>query len=47
MLEGGGADVVIVTLAAEGELLASKEGAFRMRAPQVELVTAVRAGDAS
>lgn len=45
ILDGGGAEVVIITLGADGALLASKEGTIRIRPPPVEVVSAVGAGD--
>jgi 6-phosphofructokinase 2 len=39
------AEVVIVALGAEGALLVSRSGALRIRAPQVDVVSAVGAGD--
>lgn len=45
ILENGGAEAVVVTLDAEGALLASEEGSVRLRAPKVQVVSKVGAGD--
>lgn len=45
ILSRGDAEAVIVTLGAEGALLASRSGVVRARAPKVEVVSAVGAGD--
>lgn len=41
----GGAEAVIITLGADGALLVSEAGSVRIRAPRVEVVSKVGAGD--
>lgn len=45
LLERGAAEVVIIALGAEGALVASAESEVRVAAPEVEVVSAVGAGD--
>lgn len=45
IVEAGKVDLLAVTLGHEGAILASKEGIVRKRAPQVEVRSAVGAGD--
>lgn len=45
ILDKGGAEVVIITLGADGALLATKDEFVRIRSPKVEMVSRVGAGD--
>jgi len=45
-LRGGGIELVVLSLGAEGALVASKEGCFHARPPRIEEVNPVGSGDA-
>jgi 6-phosphofructokinase 2 len=45
LVQGGAAELLAVTLGADGALLATRDGVVRLRAPPVEVRSAVGAGD--
>lgn len=45
-LQQGGIDLVCITLGGSGSIVVSKEGAYRLKSPPIETVSAIGSGDA-